>query len=128
MEGWESNSIFFGLTSVDGADKGVGAVDASDVRDLGNVQEGGSAGHDVLAKGRVGSDQVGEAVLLLGLNQEGGDSLGQGVGEGSILGDEDLGDASQLGNLANNSLRGAASDKSCDRATEVGGGSEGVQG
>lgn len=106
------------VTCVDGADEGVGTGDGSDVRDLGNVKEGSSAGHDVFAKGRVRGDQVGESVLLLGLDQERGVGLGQGVGEGSILSDEDLGDASKLGNLSDNGLRGVASHEGGDRSAQ----------
>ena len=120
--------LFKNSTCVNGADKGVGAGDGSDVRDLGNVQESSSAGHDVLAKGRVRGDQVGESVLLLGLDQKRGVGLGQGVSEGSVLGNEDLGDASELGNFTNNGLRGIASNKGGDGSAQGRGSSEGVQG
>ena len=107
------------LTSIDGADKGIGTLNGSDIRDLGNVQEGSSTGEDVLAKGRVGSNQVGESMLLLGLDQEGGVGLGEGVGESSILGDKDLGDTSKLGSLGNNGIGGVASNEGSDGTTQA---------
>lgn len=116
------------LTSVDGANKGVGILDGSDVRDLGNIQEGGSAWEDVLAKGRVGSNQVGESVLLLGLDKERGVRLGEGVGEGSILGNKNLGNTGELGDLGNNRVGGATGNEGSDGATQARGSSEGVQG
>lgn len=115
------------LTSVDGANKGVVALNGSDIRDLSNVQQGGSAGEDVLAKGRVGSNQMGESVLLLGLDEERGVRLGEGVGKGSILGNKNLGDASELGDLGNNRVGGATGNEGSDGTTQARGSSKGVQ-
>lgn len=117
-----------GVTGIDGANKGVGALDTGDVRDLGDIQESSSAGHDVLSKCRVRGNQVSEAELLLGLDQQRSVGLGEGVGEGGVLGDKDLGDAGELGDLVNHRLGGVAGNKSSDGSTEGGGGGEGVQG
>lgn len=50
------------------------------------------------------------------------------MGEGSVLGHEDLGDTSELGNLSNNGLRGVASNKGGDGSAQGRGSSESVQG
>lgn len=115
-------------TSIDGANEGIGTLDTGDIRDLGNVKKGSSTGHNVLAKGRVGSNHVGESMLLLGLDQERGVALGQGMGEGSVLGDEDLGDTSELGDLSDHRLGGVTSNQGSNGSAQVGGSSESVQG
>lgn len=76
----------------------------------------------------MGSNQVGESMFLLGLDEERGVGLGEGVGKSSILSNEDLGDTSELGDLGNNRVRGATGNKGSDGTTQARGGSEGVQG
>jgi len=71
---------------------------------------------------------VGESKLLLGLDQQRGMGLGQGMSEGSIFGNQNLGNASKLGDLACNSVGSVASDKGGNGSTQLGGGCEGVQG
>jgi len=74
-------------TSVKGPDKGLGVLDLNNIRDLGNVEEGGDGGHEVLSKGRVHGEQVGELVGGLEGGDSGGVDLRESVVKGSVVGD-----------------------------------------
>src|SRR5690606_15624874 len=83
-----------GIAGVDGTLEGVRALDAHQVGDLRHVEQGGHAGHQILAEGRAGTEDVAVAFgELCDLRRQ---HLGDGVGVGVIRDGEHAGHAGDL--------------------------------
>src|SRR5690606_13762303 len=90
-----------GVTGVDRALEGIGAFYRDDLGDLINVQQRGNARQVVLAVGAGRGQDV--AVVLAQLGDQQGDVLRQLVRVGSVVGQQDLGDACHFGGVASQS-------------------------
>jgi hypothetical protein len=113
------------VAGVDRALEGVGVDDLGDVRDLADVEPGGHARRDVLARGGRGKHDV--AVAAGDREHLRGDVLGERVREDFGVGVQHLGDAGDLRRCRCRCLRAAAGDEDVDLAAELRRRSDGVE-
>ncbi len=90
---------------------GVGDLDGDDVGDGGNVHGDGQARDDTLDGGGGGTDNMGVFPCCYDFLENRGQVLGQKVGKGGLVGDDDTVDAGSLGNLGCNRGTVRASNK-----------------
>src|SRR5690606_19774942 len=114
-----------GVAGVDGALEGVGTDHLGDVADLPDVQLGGHARGDVLAAG--GGREQDVAVVACNGNHLGGDVLGQAVVQRRAVGEDDLGDAGDLGGGFGRGRGVGASHEHMHAAATLGGRGDGVE-
>src|SRR5690606_24530133 len=115
-----------GVTGIDRALEGVGAFNGDDLGDLVDVQQGSDARQVVLAVGGGRSQHV--AVVLGEFGNQRSDVFRQLVSEGSVVGNQDLGNASDLGSCFGNGGDAGTGNQHVDVATDLGSSSNGVQG
>lgn len=117
-----------GVSGVDGSHKGVLGLNLGHVGDLGGVQQSRDSGEHVLAKGRRGSHDMGEATLLGGGRNQIGVVLGQTVVVGRRGGGEHGSNALDLGDLGSHVSSLGAGHQSSHVSSQLLGGGQSVEG
>src|SRR5690606_16956342 len=108
------------------SDLGVRALDADDLGDLVNVQQGSHARQVVLAVGAGRGQDV--AVTLADLGDQQGNVFRQQVGVGGVVGHQHLGNTGDLGSGFRYCATAGTGNQYLDVATDGLGGRHGVQG
>ena len=115
------------VTSVDGSDKGVLILDSDDVADGRHVQLGGHPGEEAAGEGAGPGDDVRELELVLAGHQQRGQLLGQEVGEGGVVGHQDLGHALDPGHLLGHPLAAGSGHQTGDVSAHSRGRGDGIE-
>ncbi|EGE60965.1 hypothetical protein RHECNPAF_13300157 [Rhizobium etli CNPAF512] len=109
-----------GIAGIDRPLESVGGDNFDDLRHLCDIEEGGDARHDVLAgRGRSRNDRV---IAARQRNDQVGERLGEIVGQRIAFGEQNVGDACELGSGIGSRLGALAGDQHVHVAANLGSG------